>query len=162
MQSLNNTLPTATESPKSLWLSLSVEHLEHRNLEQRNISLMSIKEAGGSLAFGEYFPKTEVSPDIIGYWFEIIGHYDQVLYRRFVHNKFPSFPPTPSPTGRSKLHNKERNKTRTQVQIELPYLPQASHICLWEQAYRSETAPRHPQKVEALHISLDQAQAQAI
>lgn len=144
-ESMVDTLPHTPDFVSCMWLTLSVE--------RRNVSLMKISEFTGNLAFGEYFPDEKVSPDLIGHWVEIVGRFDQVLYRRFIHNKFPLFP--------AKQVHKGRGNMRTQVQIELPKLPQASYISIWEQSYQSE-GDAEPQKTELLQIPLARSLAKAI
>ncbi len=120
-------------------------------VERRQVSLLKICEFAGNLAFGDYFPADDVDTDVIGHWVEVRGRFDQVLYRRFIHNKFPLFPAQQVHKGRSNI--------RTQVQIELPLLPQASYVSIYEQSYRS-TDDTHPIRAEVLHVELNKPLAQ--
>ncbi|VUD68077.1 hypothetical protein TDB9533_03975 [Thalassocella blandensis] len=153
--------PTISELASTLWLTLSVDHRvdesrrkstnnsTDKSAYQHHISLITVSEVSGTIAFGDYFPENDVDPDISGCWMEVIGHFNQVLYRRFVQDKISA--------PRIRHHGIEHNRSQNHVHIALPKLPQASHICLWEQT------PEHfPSKRALLHIPLESEFAQAV
>lgn len=67
-----------------------------------------------------------VAAGVIGYWIDLVGQDCEVLYRRFIHNLPLNLP-------HSWQHWGKRQRNRANYCIEIPALPDAQYVNLYEQ-----------------------------
>lgn len=88
-----------------------------------------------------------VSAAIIGYWIELVGQDCQVIYRKFLNNLPLNLPHIWQQWGK-------RKRNRAHFYIEVPALPDAQFLKLYEQSLDSP-AQRLPQRQKHFQLPID-------
>lgn len=114
--------------------------------EQHRLVLINLETPEQDLAFGDFFPESSIDSGVIGHWVEVHGPREQCLYRRYLPNLIPTYPAT----------RLRRGKARAPLNIEvtIPYLPNATSVKIWEQAFAGPQA-KQPTGTELFFLNLD-------